>query len=347
MMTKIIAVMKSFFLAQVIAVSVAVLFYLTEGNYKLSFTLFLIPSFIFSNFNYFAHRYVGARFIDKVMRSPASKMSKMVTASLVFMATALVATEAAMVVLSLVFHYKYLSSLKANLIIIAVSTIIGLMVFVAFFIFELTKRKLELRNLEIEELRQMQLQSKLISLQAKINPHFLFNTLNTVVELAHSDPDKVERIVLNLSDMYRSVLNLPEEGMIPLHQELDLISKYVKTEQERLGDRLKFTITCQDVCRAVMIPPLLIEPLVENAVIHGIAKKRDGGMLTLMITCSQSRMTVTVSDTGKGCDVKHVRDGFGLRSIKERLAIQYKEKASFSMQSSENGTIIIMELPHV
>lgn len=282
------------------------------------------------------------------MHSKMSNAMKLLISTGVFLLIAILATEAAMAAMAIFLKYKYFSSLTGHLYVITAASLIGVVTFFGFFFYELTKKKLELRTLEVEELRQLQLQSKLISMQAKINPHFLFNTLNTVVELVHTDPDKVERIVLNLSDMYRSVLNLPEEGMIPIRQELDLIEKYIHTEKERLGERLQFALTCDDGCMSIMIPPLLIEPLVENAVIHGIAKKRDGGEISVAIVIKEKNIVITVADTGKGFDVTHIREGFGVKSVRERIAIQYKNKGVFDITSEPGkGTVVRVEIPHV
>lgn len=339
---------RIFVIPQLLAFFVAMVFYLFASNAKIPFRNFLIPSLFFSNFNYFAHAYIFNGYVRKIMQSKLSNSMKLITAISAFLVIAILATEAAMGAMALFLKYKYFSSLTSHLFVIAAASLIGVVTFLGFYYYELTKKKLELRTLEVEELRQLQLQSKLISMQAKINPHFLFNTLNTVVELVHSEPDKVERIVLNLSDMYRSVLNLPEEGMIPIHQELDLITKYLNTEKERLGDRLIYSIQCDEACTSLMIPPLLIEPLVENAVIHGIAKKRDGGSVTVIVALKEKGILVTVSDTGKGFDVAQIREGFGVKSVRERVAIQYKDKGAFTITSEpEKGTTVHLEIPHV
>ncbi len=341
-------IFKNIFFAQLVALLIALVFYLFMGDPKIRFRMFLIPSLVFSNFNFYAHAFIFSGYVKKIMQSKLSNAMKLFLSIITFLGIAFLATEASMLFLAIFFKYNYFRSLSGHLYVVAASSLIGVVAFLGFYFYELVKKKLELRTLEIEELRQLQLQSKLISMRAKINPHFLFNTLNTIVELVHTDPDKVERIVLNLSDMYRNVLNLPEEGDIPLSQELDLISKYVKTEQERLGARLEYSVVCDEVCFAMRIPPLLIEPIVENAVIHGIAKKRDGGKITLVVSRKGKIVEVIVNDTGKGFDVAHIREGFGVKSVRERMAIQYKDQGKFEIISEpEIGTTVRLEIPYV
>jgi two-component sensor histidine kinase len=205
--------------------------------------------------------------------------------------------------------------------------------------------------LKLEENRRMmhlQTRTKLAALQARVNPHFLFNTLNAMLTQVYKAPDKVEKMILTLSDIYRKVLTLPEDRFIPLEEEIQLVREYLEIEKIRMGERLSFSIDVQPGLESFKIAPLLIEPLVENAVIHGIGPKPEGGTVQIDIWRTEGKVEIVVADDGVGIDKKHSKAGFGLNSIQERLALSYKEKAVFSIIQREGGGIRIkMELPDV
>jgi len=209
------------------------------------------------------------------------------------------------------------------------------------------KRNLERQIRENEQLKELQIRTKLAALQSKINPHFLFNTLNTVVDLVHKDPHTVERIILDLSEIYRKLLFLPETATIPLGEELELVRAYLDIEKIRMGRRLEYEISIDEPLRGFRVPPLLIEPLVENAVIHGISPKKEGGRVSVEVVAEPNRLRIVVADEGCGFNPALVGPGFGLSSVAERLRLNYRGRARLSIESrSGGGTRAIVELPH-
>lgn len=209
------------------------------------------------------------------------------------------------------------------------------------------KREWERKVFEIESLKRLQLETKLALLQSKVNPHFLFNTLNTTLDLVYKLPEKVEKIILNLSDMYRTILNLPESDSIPLNEEIKLITKYLEIEKIRLGERLKYEINTDAEFSSYRIPPLILQPLIENAVIHGIAPKKDGGIIKLNIFKKEKSVCISINDSGIGFNPDTFVKGFGTFSVKERIKLFYKSKGHFELTSSEsNGTKIEINLPY-
>lgn len=186
---------------------------------------------------------------------------------------------------------------------------------------------IEQKVIENRQLREMEVQTRLASLQGKVNPHFLFNTLNTLLSLVRRDPDRAEALILQLSELYRGVLQLPEQGRIPLGRELELVRRYLEIEQLRLGGRLEFHIEAEPGVAELLLPPLLVEPLVENAVKHGIAPKPGGGCIRISARGAEGLLVVRVEDDGEGVGSGSGAGGFGTYGIRERLRLQYGEAA--------------------
>ncbi len=200
-----------------------------------------------------------------------------------------------------------------------------------------------------EETRQnaMQVRSKLNNLQRKVNPHFLFNTLSSIIQVGYEEnPSKLEQLVHNLAELYRKVLYLPDDLSMPLSEELGLIENYLEIEKIRLGDRLQIDISIPPEHQSVNIPPLMIETLVENAIIHGIAPKESGGRVTIASRIEQRRLVVEVADDGVGFDPESSSRGFGLASVEQRLRLFYKNQASFQVSSTaQTGTTVRLAVP--
>ncbi|MDP2876175.1 MAG: histidine kinase [Holophaga sp.] len=188
---------------------------------------------------------------------------------------------------------------------------------------EQLKARIEQKAIEIQKLRELEAQTRLTSLQGKVNPHFLFNTLNTMLNLVHTSPDAVEDLILRLSELYRSVLKLPDTGFITLAEELELVRRYLEIEQIRLGDRLTFAVEMDPAAAAIRIPPLFVEPLAENAVKHGIGPKPEGGRIHIQARIDGHFLVVVVEDDGAGAHAGISGNGFGLYSIRERLRMLY------------------------
>ncbi len=212
--------------------------------------------------------------------------------------------------------------------------------------FEKLKSNLEKRNREYEDLRNLQLRTQLAVLQAKLNPHFLFNSLNAILDLVYKAPQQVETMVHNLAHVYRRVLRDVEREWGTVGEEIELLASYLNVEQIRLGERLHYIVNCPDDLRERRLPPLLLQPLVENAVLHGIAPKVGGGTIAVTVECRNGRLRITVADDGLGFGDRQPGSGFGLSSVKERLKIIYPGNHAFSIRAgSGGGTQVELELP--
>jgi sensor histidine kinase YesM len=258
-------------------------------------------------------------------------------------------------IISLVFGFKYSAVLKSNFPrLFLFCTLAAVIITTLSVLYDSLKEKIEKKVLENEELKRLQMRTQLIALQSKINPHFLFNTLNTMLNLVHKSPQKVENMILNLSDIYRRVLQVPENERILLKQEIDLVREYLEIEKIRLEERLSYYIKMDPGLENFRIPPLLIEPIVENAVIHGISPKSAGGFIQIEIEKNKTQkenetvITIKVEDNGIGMEkqIGKVSKGFGLYSVQERIRLIYKDRARFHIfPGTGGGTCVTLELP--
>jgi two-component system, LytTR family, sensor kinase len=211
---------------------------------------------------------------------------------------------------------------------------------------EKLSRDLEHRVRENERLERLRVEAQLAALQSKVNPHFLFNTLNAMIDLVHEQPQKVERMILGLSEIYRRVLTLPEKDTLSLAEELRLVEEYLAIESIRMGPRLTWSIDVPDTTLDARVPPLALEVLVENAVQHGLAPRKDGGRLWLKAERRDRAVVVEVADDGVGVGAEPTASGFGLRSIRERMALLHGRGADLRIEPRPGGgTRALLELP--
>ena len=184
-------------------------------------------------------------------------------------------------------------------------------------------------------------QAQLAALRAQINPHFLFNALHSVGALVSSDPARADEALECLGDLLRYALGTENEVL--LAQEWTFTTNYLSFEQLRLGDRLRVDTHTDPDALSVMVPPLILQPVVENAVRHGIADRAEGGRITLQSRVDNDRLVLRVTDDGRGA--KGAGDGLGLSSVRRRLAALYGDRASVTIDSSSAGCTVSIAVP--
>ena len=199
---------------------------------------------------------------------------------------------------------------------------------------------------ENEKLQRLHLETRLSLLQSKINPHFLFNTLNTMLDILKKDPETVEKIILNLSNIYRKTLTLPEHTLVPIDEELELVREYLDIEKVRMGERLRFDIFTKPDTENLKVPPMILQMLVENAVKHGISPQQEGGTVNVNVDSEPGFIRLEVTDNGVGFKETSDQKGFGLYSIKQRLNMLYKDASMEIKQLADHGTCIRILIPH-
>jgi hypothetical protein len=174
------------------------------------------------------------------------------------------------------------------------------------------------------------------ALQARMNPHFLFNALNTVAAVVRTNPPAAERLVENLADVLRTTMRRSGERMSTVGDEVEYVRDCLALEQERLGDRLRVEWIVEDAVLALPMPPLLLQPLVENALKHGIGSMAEGGTIRIAASAAHDRVTVAVEDNGPGFPAAIV-ERTGLGNLRERLATLYQDRAALRIDSTPAG----------
>lgn len=213
---------------------------------------------------------------------------------------------------------------------------------------KLQKTAAILAEKEVNEQRLQRLKTKaeLEALYAKVNPHFLFNTLNSIASLIPIDPQGAEAMVQKLAHLFRYTLDVSQVETIKLCEELQIITEYLEIEKVRLGDRLSYNLHIADdlSLTEIRIPGLVLQPLVENSVKHGIAPTKTGGHIDIKCSCDGESCLIEICDTGNGFSAMALGDGFGLSSVRERLALYYENRHHFAIQTRD-GVRIQIRLP--
>ena len=178
-------------------------------------------------------------------------------------------------------------------------------------------------------------------LKSQINPHFLFNTLNSISTLVNTSKEQARKVITNLSDIFRYALDSHGEELVKLSDEIEFIENYVKIQQVRFGDRLRFEKDIDLTCLNIEIPPMILQPLVENSVKYGIGPKEDGGTISLLVRRSGKVILFEVRDNGLGSNAKKVMDGsssgIGMANTDLRLKSYFGPQSGLRVKASEKG----------
>jgi two-component system, LytTR family, sensor histidine kinase AlgZ len=202
--------------------------------------------------------------------------------------------------------------------------------------------------LALESSRQSEVlarDAELKALKSQINPHFLFNSLNSISALTSLDPAKAREMCIRLSDFLRSSLRLGERTSVPFGEELALTSSYLDVEQVRFGERLRVNVDFEVACSACEVPPLLLQPLVENAIKHGVASLAEGGEIIMRARVSQERLCFVVENPFDPDAPAQRKSGFGLVNVRKRLQARYGCAASLDIQIEKHLYRVTLSLP--
>lgn len=207
---------------------------------------------------------------------------------------------------------------------------------------------MQLKTKEVERERALKLatEARLSSLEARIHPHFLFNTLNSVSSLIHEDPLQAERIVTRLAELLRFSLDAAPGGLVPLERELQIVEDYLEIEKARFGVRLNYKIDVAPELGEVPVPPLSVQTLVENSVKHAVGPRGRGASVTVRATQQDACLRIEVLDDGPGFANLELPAGHGLNNLGERLAGLFGERAKLEIQSNDLRTVVVIEIPH-
>jgi len=210
---------------------------------------------------------------------------------------------------------------------------------ISYFIFK--ERNLIIENeTKLSNLRELKAKAELKSLQSQINPHFLYNSLNSIASLAPIDAEKTQKMAHSLSDLFKYSINRKGKKMSTIKDEIEMVKAYLDIEKIRFGDRLQFNIEVNDTLLNHDIPLFLIQPLVENAVKHGISRNEGNGQIVLKIEMKANKLNISVSDNGPNFPEGLV-SGHGLQTVYDLLRLSYGNSASLHWTNTPEKTITI------
>jgi two-component system, LytTR family, sensor kinase len=244
-------------------------------------------------------------------------------------------------------HYTYLARLERYL---ASELITNIAIFwIVFALFRSIGYYQRLREREHAAARlQAQLvEARLQALQMQLNPHFLFNTLNSVSSLMRSDPDSADEMLERLSSLLRITLAKGRSQKIRLQEEMEVIQLYVSIQQLRFGDRVRHTIHVAPEVWDALVPTMILQPIVENAYVHGIAKSLGAGTITIEAGIKGDKLRVSICNIGSGLRPFQdalARQGVGIANVRARLELHYGSRQSFSLREPVPGEVTALFL---
>lgn len=209
--------------------------------------------------------------------------------------------------------------------------------------------RMQKREYEKGELALKNREMQLSLLKSQINPHFLFNTLNSINTLVGSSKEEARKVITQLSDIFRYALDSHGDKPVKLVHELDFIDNFIRIQQVRFGQRLKFVKQVDYTCLGIVIPPMILQPLVENAVKYGIAPKDEGGTIVVTVKKINQMIFFEVKDDGLGVNAKKIMDGnssgVGMKNTDERLRSTFGPGSGLRIHSSAWGYSVSFFIP--
>jgi len=211
----------------------------------------------------------------------------------------------------------------------------------------LDETTLQLRTKELERERALKLatEAQLASLESRIHPHFLFNTLNSISSLIPEDPARAERLVEQMAALLRFSLDANQSGLVPLASELKIVADYLEIERARFGERLRYQIDVPAELNESRIPPLSLQTLVENSVKHAIAPDRAGGEIRITGAGADGLCRVEVSDPGPAFQLESAPLGHGLDNLKDRLSALFGDRAALILRRVGGRNNLTLSIP--
>lgn len=226
-----------------------------------------------------------------------------------------------------------------------VSRVIDLTVIVGILKVVDSQQRITAQKLEVAELQSQLTQTKLDALQMQLNPHFLFNALHAIHALIGYDNDKSKKMLLQVSRLLRKILELGNQQMIAFEEELTFFETYLSIEQERFHDRLVTRYHVDNEVKNCYVPSLLLQPLLENALKHGISSLEGSGEITLEAHTRNERLLITLSNTFNPHYQAKESTGIGLNNVKKRLETLFPDDFQFETNQNEDTFTVTIDLP--
>ena len=213
-----------------------------------------------------------------------------------------------------------------------------------------TQRRFAMQQAETARLNEQLTKAQLNALRRQIEPHFLFNTLNAIAGLVREKRDDAAvNMISSLSDFLRRVVNDSERQQVSLFEELEFTKKYLDIQKARFADRLEFSMDVPDELLSAQVPSLILQPIVENAIKHGIAKQMQGGDVRISASQTSGMMTLRVYNDGPGLirDSQNQRSGVGIQNVRTRLESLYGSGFKLELRNHRGGVEALISLPYV
>lgn len=203
------------------------------------------------------------------------------------------------------------------------------------------RTRIKQQELEREQALRAATEARLASLESHLQPHFLFNTLNSISSLTAADPEKAETMIERLAALLRFSLDADQRGLVPLEEELKVVRDYLEIERTRFGQRLRYSTPAPGEGEGLEIPPLAVQTLVENSVKYAVATRAEGGSIRVEFRREGERLSVAVADDGPGFSADDIKPGHGLDNLQQRLKTLFGAEASLEIA----GGRVSLELP--
>ena len=223
--------------------------------------------------------------------------------------------------------------------------VISYTVIVGILTFMRVQRYLRDREVRAATLERDAATARLEALSARLQPHFLFNALNTISSIVYDDPVAADDLIGRLGELLRRALRTSERQEVTLEQELDTLDAYLAFVEARFGDRVRCTLDAGPECGAMGVPPLLLQPLVENAVVHGAAAEFGSTDILIRIRCDGEDLEIRIENTVAGASPADWRAGTGLGTTRDRLRLSYGARASLDTVASDGSYRVTVRLP--
>ena len=215
----------------------------------------------------------------------------------------------------------------------------------ALYAYERVRLRLQAATLQHARAQQLAAEASLTSLESRVRPHFLFNTLNSISSLIQDDPAAAERMVERLAALLRFSLDCSDRSTVPLETELRIAADYLEIEKARFGERLHYAIDVPPELRTLPVPPFVVQTLVENSVKHGVAATRRGGAIHVSAFVDAGRATIAVRDDGNGFDDDRIVAGHGLHNLRSRLDVLFGASAQLGIARIDEKTVVSATFP--
>jgi sensor histidine kinase YesM len=324
--------------------------WLVHEQMGIPFTTCLWQSFVYSACIGLEFFYSFHLFSERILRQPFPLnwlllfLTVLLSAAIGFLTAGLI-----LVAFGAVPFGTFVASLPSSL---RFSLLLGLVFGFSFFLYESLKLRLEettleLRTKELEEerARKLAIVAQLSSLESRVRPHFLFNTLNSISALIREEPAQAERMVERLSSMLRFSLDSNQRNSVLLRDEVKIVRDYLEIEGARFGTRLRFTITAEAGIGMTTIPPFALQTLVENSIKHAIATRREGGEIRVQAVAEGEAVKLEVWDDGPGFQAETIPAGHGLDNLQARLYASFGDQASLEFRQQDGYSIAALRVP--